>query len=209
MQLYGVAVRIQGIRAGAQSRHDTPNVTENRPERAKPSGMSNKFALILGAMAALFLGASSAYERNLAVTIPPLHDLESDAELAQGRKIPLLLMFASQSCPYCVQVEEEFLKPMIISGQYTDKVLIRHVMVDGYEQVTGFDGKRISIDELARRYRVSLVPTVVIVDPGGEPLVPRLVGITTRDFYGGELDDAIDASLAKLREGVAASLGRP
>lgn len=171
--------------------------------------MSSKFAFVLGALAVLFVSASSAYERNLAVTIPPLHDLEADAELAQGLKIPLLLMFASESCPYCVQVEEEFIKPMIISGDYTDKVLIRHVMVDGYEQVTGFDGRAISVDELARRYSISLVPTVVIVDPGGEPLVPRLVGITTRDFYGGELDDAIDASLARLRKGAAAPVGRP
>ncbi|KPK39643.1 MAG: hypothetical protein AMJ69_05095 [Gammaproteobacteria bacterium SG8_47] len=171
--------------------------------------MLRKFAIVLSVVAMLFVGASGAYERNLAVTIPPLHDLQSDAQLADGRKIPLLLLFASESCPYCVQVEEEFIKPMIISGHYTDKVLIRHVMVDSYERVTAFDGATISIDQLARRYGVSLVPTVVIVDARGEQLVPRLVGITTRDFYGGELDDAIDASLAKLRRGVAASLSTP
>ncbi|UCE90318.1 MAG: hypothetical protein JSW10_05755, partial [Pseudomonadota bacterium] len=54
--------------------------------------------------------------------------------------------------------------------------------------------------EFAQRYSAFVMPTVVLVDHRGRELAPRLVGVTTPDFYGGDLDDAIDTALGRLRQ---------
>ena len=45
-----------------------------------------------------------------------------------------------------------------------------------------------------------MTPTLLFVDSQGRELAERMVGVTTLEFYGGYLDQAIDASSDKLRE---------
>ncbi|UCE89290.1 MAG: thioredoxin fold domain-containing protein [Pseudomonadota bacterium] len=127
-------------------------------------------------------------------------DLQHDAHSARERDLPILMMFSMDGCPYCVLVEEDFLRPMLISGDYQDKVIIRMVKTDTYGNVRDFDGRAVDVDEFAQRYRAFVMPTVVLVDHRGRELAPRLVGISTPDFYGGDLDDAIDTALGRLRQ---------
>ena len=131
--------------------------------------------------------------------VPLTTDLQADAEQAQARGVPLLLMFSLDDCPYCMVVREEFLDPMQLSGDYRDKVLMRVIEMDG-DFVTDFDGQRVSADDLAVRYGASVAPTVVLLDHRGQPLVKRLLGISTPDYYGVYLDAAIKQSLLRLRE---------
>ncbi len=114
------------------------------------------------------------------------------SQIAQDKRQPILLFFSAEHCPYCNIVEEEFLKPMLRSGDYVDKVLIRKTDIDDFEQHPGFDRKLISGSELAVQRHVFVTPTLLFLDPQGEEIVERMVGITTVDFYGGYLDDAID-----------------
>lgn len=130
--------------------------------------------------------------------LPAAQDLAALAEQARARDLPILLMFARHGCPYCTLVEGDFLEPMQRSGNYHDKIIMRRVMVDSRAAHVDFDGSRITAAALAQRYGASLTPTVVFVDADGREIAPRLVGITTPDFYGGELDDAIDSSLDRL-----------
>lgn len=60
-----------------------------------------------------------------------------------------------------------------------------------------------SPSDLARHLGVRVVPTVVFLGPRGE-LAPRLVGYTSRDFYGAYLTQRIDEARALL-----ISAGRP
>jgi thioredoxin-related protein len=88
---------------------------------------------------------------------------------------------------------------MMKSGDYDDKVIIRRVEMGVGSEVTGFDGKSIGADELARGYQVFVTPTVVVVGPDGRQLADKLVGYGSRDFYGSYLDSAIDTSLEQMR----------
>lgn len=135
------------------------------------------------------------------VQITPLTDLQQDARIAKSKKLPILIIFTAGYCHYCEVVKEEFLKPMIRSGEYVDKVLIREAEVDSYTDIRDFSGKPIGLDNLAVHYRATMTPTVILLGPDGELLTQRLVGVTTVDFYGGFLDDAIDTALARLRAG--------
>ena len=150
-------------------------------------------------LVALFAVQWQALAARDTVLVPEITDLQREARLAATRQVPILVMFGADHCSYCHQLEEDFLKPMLRSGDYTDKVLIRQVQLDGYGSVRDFDGREISVDDLASRYDVRLTPTVVFVDQQGRRVAPNLVGLSTVDYYGGFLDDSIERSLRVLR----------
>ena len=132
--------------------------------------------------------------------IPEARDLQALARLAAKRRLPILLAFMSEDCPYCQRVASEFLEPMRISGEYDDKVLMVKVSLNGEGLLRDFDGSRVTPQALAERYGVEMVPTLVLVDPRGREIAERLVGLTTPDFYGGYLDASIEVALRRMRE---------
>lgn len=132
--------------------------------------------------------------------VPAVSDLSAVGEEARESGVPILVMFSQRGCPYCRVVEEDFLGPMLSSGRYDDKVVIRRVMTDGFRRLTDFDGEPVEPDAFAGRYGAGLTPTVVFLDSHGRELADRVVGLTTPDFYGGKLDSGIEESLARLRQ---------
>lgn len=163
-----------------------------------------RYLKILGLALATLAGVAPVLAAAPEVT--PSRDLSADARLAEQRALPILLTFSSSSCGYCEQLEREILKPMLISGDYEDKVLIRKVMIDGHRTLIDFDGGAVDGAELAQRYDINMVPTVVLVDGQGRELAERMVGVSTLEFYAGYLDQNIDLALQRLRGGRTAAL---
>ena len=131
--------------------------------------------------------------------LTPLQDARIEAQLAGSKNLPVLLMFSTEGCPYCELLKEEFLIPMLISGDYTDKVIIREVHISEYDQVIDFSGQSLSMDDFSQHYGVTLFPTMVLIDARGNKLVNNIVGITTPSLFGGIIDDNIDKALAFTR----------
>ena len=132
--------------------------------------------------------------------MPLASDLQNEAAQAQAACIPVLLEFAVDSCEYCVLLEEEVLRPMLRNRAYDQRVLVRKVALDGAARLRDFDGQSVSAAGLAERYRVTVTPTLIFVGNRGEELAERMVGVTTLEFYGGYLDQALDAARDRLRE---------
>ncbi len=128
-----------------------------------------------------------------------ISDVRQEAKLSEQQRLPILIMFGTEDCPFCHLLKEDFLIPMIISGDYTDKVILRQFYVSDGKDIIDFSGRRISAEAFAQRYKVRLFPTTVLVDHRGQPLVNNIVGVTTPSLFGGTLDDAIDEALAVLR----------
>ena len=126
-------------------------------------------------------------------------DLQADARRARAQGVPILLLFSADYCTYCDRLMEEFLEPMRRSGEYDDRVLIREVKIDDYGSMTDFDGARVNPEDLAYRYDISVVPTLLLLDTDGRELTKRIVGLGTVEFFGLYLDDAISRSVAKLK----------
>jgi len=133
------------------------------------------------------------------VKIHEVKDLAAVGEQAAARRLPILLMFSAEHCTYCTRLEEDFLKPMLRSGDYDDRVLIRKMKIDSYDKVRDFKGDKVSAAEVADRYNVFVTPTVVFIDGNGMELAEKRVGLTTPDFYGGYLDQSIKEALNILR----------
>jgi thioredoxin-related protein len=96
-------------------------------------------------------------------------------------------------------LEEEFIKPMLRSGDYTNKVIMRQLDISYGKQVADFSGNMTSPASLANRHHVQVTPTILFLDANGRELVSRMIGINTIEFYGGYLDSAIDEALHIMR----------
>jgi len=125
-------------------------------------------------------------------TVIKIKDLRETAHLAKKKSLPILIMFGTDGCPYCRLLKEDFLIPMLISGDYQDKVIIREAHISPGAYIIDFLGKKISIGEFSQRYKVTLFPTMVFVDSTGQVLIKNIVGVTTPSLFGGTLDDGID-----------------
>lgn len=127
-------------------------------------------------------------------------NLVSDGEQASKKQIPILMMFSMNHCPFCIEVEEDYLKPILRNAEYDGKVLIRKIRIDGINELRDFSGKERDPGDFSEDYNVSMVPTLVLVNSKGKILAPSIVGITNSHYYSNELDIAIDASLKHIRE---------
>jgi len=133
------------------------------------------------------------------VKVEEVKDFSRLGKISHEKRLPILLVFAGEHCSYCEKLEEDFLKPMLRSGDYDDKVLIRKVYIDGFDTIRDFKGKKVDAQEFADRYQVFVTPTVVFIDGDGSQLAKKRVGLTTPDFYGGYLDQSINTALDILR----------
>ncbi len=136
----------------------------------------------------------SAFAENTIVEarVIEISDLQKDASLMTTYKRPMVVEMSAEDCPYCLLVEETVLRPMILSGEYKDKILLRKVNINNHQQVMDFKGKKISQSEFADYYNVHLTPTVLFLDDHGNEIAPRMVGVPSIDFYGIYLDDNIN-----------------
>ena len=100
-------------------------------------------ALLLTPWLLIAVFASSAAEASSqtdTVTVPQALNLRSDGIEAQAQDLVLILMLSRTDCSYCALLKREIIGPMIASGDYQDKVMIRELLLDmsaeGYAQVS-------------------------------------------------------------------------
>lgn len=131
--------------------------------------------------------------------IPPALDLRADGARATASRVPLLLYFSQTHCSFCRRMEEEILLPMLRSGRYEDRVMLREVTIDEDQLLSGFDGQPIDNRMLFHLYDGIVTPTLILTDGAGRALAKPLVGINTVELFGWYLDNAIDEALHKTR----------
>ena len=126
-------------------------------------------------------------------------DLQAVGALAAVDKRPIVIMFAADHCEYCDRLEADHFAPMVKHGYYSDRALVRKVLIDSYYSIRDFDGTTLSGDELARKYGVIVTPTVLLLDAKGKQLYKKLIGYNGSEYYGLDLQEAIDDALRRYR----------
>lgn len=128
-------------------------------------------------------------------------NLVQDARESAARHLPILMVVTRESCPYCDRLKSSVLVPMLMSGEYVDRAIIRELSIEPVQEVRSFDGELVKSDALAERYGVSVVPTVLFLGPDGRELHEPMVGINVVEMYGYYLDKAIDEATLALGVG--------
>lgn len=134
------------------------------------------------------------------VQVVPLKNVKKESLLAKEKNLPLLILFSMKHCPFCKKIKSDFLIPMLISGDYKDKVIIRELDIDINPHIIGFSEKPESSIDFTRYMGVSLFPTMVFLDYKGNTLAEKIVGLNTPSLFGGRIDDAIDLANKKLQQ---------
>ena len=126
--------------------------------------------------------------------LPKAEDFAMLALQSNQQKLPILIMYAAQTCEYCERLEDEILGPMYKSGQFNNRVIIRKVIIDGVERIRDFNGNVVDADNFAYKRGVEVTPTLQFVDASGKQLAPEMIGYNTPEFYAGYIENAIDKS---------------
>jgi hypothetical protein len=131
--------------------------------------------------------------------LPLAGNLAADAATATRERIPIVLLFDRDNCPYCERALREYLVPMSREGRWRTEALFRQVEIDRTLPLVDFAGAATTHRELAARYGAELSPTVLVVDARGEPIGAPIVGLMTVDFYGAYLENAFEAGVERMR----------
>jgi len=131
--------------------------------------------------------------------LPAARDLAQDAEQAKRGHMPIVVFFTSHSCPYCREVRDLYLEPMVTRGTYTGQVLFRYVDVGSAATVRDFRGVRTDHEAFSSREGAFITPIIRIYDHTGKELVPPVIGYSSEHFYAGELEGAIETSISRAR----------
>lgn len=131
--------------------------------------------------------------------VPYARDLQKDAKAARDKNGVVLVIFSGAFCSYCETVLNEFLIPMSHNADYQSKLVMRKVEASSFLDMKDFQGNKVSHRKFAGESGARMVPTVMVFDSQGRQLAKPLVGLTTVDYYGFYLDQAINKGLEKVR----------
>ena len=140
------------------------------------------------------LGAAPALAQLLSAD-----DLAQVAAEARAKRVPVLIAFMQQSCPYCSIARRDHLLPLQASPQWRERVLIREVETDRSTPLRDFSGAATTHRAFAKKHAVRRVPTLIVFDADGKAIGQPLTGLLTQDFYQLYIEQAIEGGLAKMR----------
>jgi Thioredoxin-related protein len=126
--------------------------------------------------------------------IPETSDFYALQQEMKSKGLPLLLAFRADYCGFCRRLETEHLEPMLRSGKYDSRILIRRFDISGNQTVIDFNGNKINAEEFAAKHQASLTPTLLFLNAEGNEVAERLLGYNSPDFYGAYLESAISTA---------------
>ena len=147
----------------------------------------------------LLLISVTSYASNDSVVIEE-NDFEKLSQQMKQEKRGLVLMLHAEHCPYCQQMDEEILSPMVLSGEYDKRVFIRKLQIDEARDVKDFLGNTVEPSDISDVYNAQLTPTLVFLDHEGKEMAEQMIGINTVELFGAYLDIEIDNMMVKLHK---------
>lgn len=152
---------------------------------------SSRRALALSLLSA---GVWPVHAQTPPAVLPPSRSLPDELAAALRQGQPLIVMVSLEGCIFCKIARQSHLAPMHRQGQPIVQVDMRSA-----QTVLDFDGRPTTHDELARRWKVSITPTLLFFGPRGREVAERMEGAYQPDFYGPYLDDRLSRSRAALK----------
>jgi len=141
---------------------------------------------------------TAAYSNNTTQKIIVTSNLTQEGQESAQTKRPILLLVSKPGCPYCTQIKNEVLNPMLISTEYRDQIIIRELVLNPTGTIIGFDGTAIKISDITDKYAIKVTPTLLFLGPNGEELEKRIIGINTVELFSYYVDQAIEKATNKL-----------
>ena len=118
--------------------------------------------------------------------------------IAQQAGRPIVLMISREHCPYCELLKREVLQPRALHARYQNEIVLREVLIDQGLMLTNFQGRRQDAAEFSQAYGVRFTPTLLFLDPEGNELSERIVGVNTLELFNFYFESAIEEATNKI-----------
>jgi thioredoxin-related protein len=153
--------------------------------------------LIFGAILAWWTCAAAAIQ-----PVPAAANLAADGRIAHAARQPVVILYSRGLCTWCDKARREHLNAMASqAAAQSGGPLFRQVDLDTDAPLVDFAGRRSSHREFARRHNVKMTPTLMFFADDGHELAAAIVGYRLPEFYGTLIEDAIEDSRQRLRNG--------
>ena len=130
--------------------------------------------------------------------IPPAKNLQLDGKNQLINKKVILLYVSAPHCAFCKKLEKEVLYPLIHSGEYESKIVLRKLNWRAKGLVVDFDGIKRPPSKILERYHIKITPTLLFLDSNGKQVNQKLLGYRGGEFYWYYFDVAIDKANKNL-----------
>lgn len=133
--------------------------------------------------------------------LQPVEDLRPLLAQVRRHRAPLLVLFSTPGCPFCLDVRRNYLAPRA-AEQATlpaPTLLVREVDITSRATLIDSQGRRTTQADFAAQFGARVVPVVALFDDRGQVLGEPLVGIDRSGFYEGYLSAAIEQARKRLR----------
>jgi glutaredoxin len=163
--------------------------------------MRTRRQLLLSGAAWMLCARAAAQPAGGESHLLPIEDLRTLLAQVRARRVPLLVLFSTPGCPYCIEVRRNYLAPRVAeqAALPAPTVLIREVDITSRAVLLDAQGRRTTQAEFAAQFGVRVVPVVALFDERAQLLGEPLVGIDRSGFYEAYLSRAIEAAQRKLR----------
>lgn len=130
----------------------------------------------------------------LSTELPAAYSLKDELAAALAKRQPLVVMVSLEGCPFCKVARNNYLGPL----HENEGLPVAQVDMRSRSPVLDFEGVRVTHDDMVRRWRIRIAPTVLFFGRGGAEVAERLVGGYIPDFYGAYLDERLVQARATL-----------
>jgi len=150
----------------------------------------------IGSTVGLSKNVSSDQKSN--AIIPKALNFQSDLSKQQLTGRIILLYVSAPDCVFCKKLEKEVLLPLLRSGDYADKIILRKIEWHGEQNIIDFDGAPIKERDFMSRYNIQATPTLLFLGANGTQYHQPLLGYRGGQFYWYYFDAAIKQSNRNL-----------
>jgi len=127
--------------------------------------------------------------------IETVKDLRILKQQAEPENLPVLLLLTTEDCGYCVAIRNNYLIPMVDSGEYASTILFRQLYIEEFSYLRNMEGKLITGDSIALKFDVEVTPTIMFINSDWEELGERIVGINSIDYF----DELLKTHISRAR----------
>lgn len=143
------------------------------------------------ALAGLAVSPGIRAQSGAAAHLPLPQSLQEELDKAVQHREALIVMVSLDGCPFCRIARSSHLVPMQRAGAPVVQLNMRSA-----QSVMDFQGRQSTHDQLIKRWRIAIAPTLLFFGPGGREVAERMEGAYLPDFYGPYLEER----MAKARQ---------
>ncbi len=131
--------------------------------------------------------------------LPLIVDMQKTPKVAKAHKVPIVLFVTASWCHYCHKLKENIIEPLITQTNIESYAEFREVILDKKNwHLKDFQGHLTDMKTFAKTLNAGFTPTTLFLDPNGNEIAERIVGLTLEEYYPYYLEEGINLSLKKL-----------